>query len=672
VLTARGWWFFLVTLTLLALGVVRAQPMVVLVTLTLLGWFAWEWLLFAARTRVVVRGLHLTREVSDEHGPVDTLWAGRTFQVRTRLTCSAGLGLPYAVITDRVPLDAELIEGRREQDGPIAPSRPLECAYTLHCGGPGRLRFEGLGVRLADLQGFFFHRTFVRAPAEYRVLPPLSDARGHFPTVKRHNLLPPPGLHRLRRPGSGSELLDLRDYLPGDPPKTIAWKASARRDRLITKEFESDVPVRCTLLLDTSNSVRVGPAGQNALARLVEIAAAVAQANAGARDLTGLFVFDETGASYLRPARGERHLVEVLNRLADVAGLAPSTGAARVETLVPLAHGFAQEVYPDLMRPEINRVPFWLPWLQPQPAYTVRAPRPADYFNAFLPLILVLFTAVAGAVFVALFVLSVRFSLDILANSSAENYGRGASPLVTTALAVALLAEIIVLGTLFYQMVRRLPILFPVRRRLYRWHKRLAALLSVQHNLAPGGLALLMEDDERFVVELQRFLAAHHVPYPLPLYDRQGHYRFASPAKLEVLAEGLLRSVGKGHDNELFVLLADLLELPEQLGPLLQAVKVALARHHRVVLICPWPPQVPPPAESGPPFALPADESPDAQAVLQGELRRATTIRLHRAFQRLRWTFARLGVPVICAQSEDPVRLVLERLDRLRAQGRRR
>src|SRR5439155_22878703 len=118
----------------------------------------------------------------------------------------------------------------------------------------------------------------------------------------------------------------LRDYLPGDPPKTIAWKVSARRDRLITKEFESEVPVRCTLFVDISHSVRVGPPpltlpsppaeggegrmsltlppppaeggegrvrGRNALASLVEISAAVAQANAGVRDLTGIGLFDE-------------------------------------------------------------------------------------------------------------------------------------------------------------------------------------------------------------------------------------------------------------------------------------------------------------------------------------------------------------------------------------------
>src|SRR5262249_12649053 len=198
----------------------------------------------------------------------------------------------------------------------------------------------------------------------------------------RHNLLPPPGVHRLRRPGSGSELLDLRDYLLGDPPKTIAWKASARRDRLITKEFESEVPVRCTLFIDTSNAVRLGPVGENALTRLVEIAAAVAQATASSRDLTGLCLVDEKPTSYIRPVRGRRHLVELLNVLAVIAGLPPSSGAASLETLVPLAYSFAQEVYPELMRQDINRVPFWLPWLWPQPAATLRQPTLADRVNA--------------------------------------------------------------------------------------------------------------------------------------------------------------------------------------------------------------------------------------------------------------------------------------------------
>ena len=100
----------------------------------------------------------------------------------------------------------------------------------------------------------------------------------------------------------------------------IAWKASARRDRLMTKEFESEVPVRCTLFVDVSSSVRLGKVGENVLARLVEIAAGVVQASAAVKDLTGICLFDEHKVHKLiRPGRGSRHMQTVRRALTDVA-----------------------------------------------------------------------------------------------------------------------------------------------------------------------------------------------------------------------------------------------------------------------------------------------------------------------------------------------------------------
>ena len=139
---------------------------------------------------------------------------------------------------------------------------------------------------------------------------------------------------------------------------------------------------------------------------------------------------------------------------------------------------------------------------------------------------------------------------------------------------------------------------------------------------------------------------------------------------MDVLAQVLLRAVGKGHDNELFVLLVDLLELVDQLEPLLRAIKVTLARHHQVMLICPWPPGIPPPRSKE--ERLPRATDPIVRADLSSSLRQVTAARFHRAYQQLRRRFVRLGVPVICADSRDPARLILQRLDRLRAQGRKR
>src|SRR5262249_27735454 len=140
--------------------------------------------------------------------------------------------------------------------------------------------------------------------------------------------------------------------------------------------FESEVPVRCTLFVDASNSVRVGTVGRNALARLVEIAAAVTQANASARDLTGLCLFDEDGMRHLvRPGRGSAHLVKIPNLLTDAADLFPHTGHVPLARFLPLAYGLLQDLYPDWLDLEVNSWPQWLPWWSPQPWYTIPGPR---------------------------------------------------------------------------------------------------------------------------------------------------------------------------------------------------------------------------------------------------------------------------------------------------------
>src|SRR5262249_21461460 len=156
---------------------------------------------------------------------------------------------------------------------------------------------------------------------------------------------------------------------PGDPLKMIAWKPSARKDKLITKEFENEVPVRCTLVLDAGQSTRLGPPGHNALARLVEIGSGVAQAALANRDHVGLIVFDERESTYVVPARGRRHLIDLLRRLSEVGRLPPSTAHPDLDQLIPLASALSQELYPDLMSPYLNSHPWWLPILFPRPEY---------------------------------------------------------------------------------------------------------------------------------------------------------------------------------------------------------------------------------------------------------------------------------------------------------------
>ena len=208
--------------------------------------------------------------------------------------------------------------------------------------------------------------------------------------------------------------------------------------------------------------------------------------------------------------------------------------------------------------------------------------------------------------------------------------------------------------------------------------KRLAALFTLMDRMPVGNITVLMNEDRLFAERVQEFLAHHHIRYPLDLYDSKGRYLFRSEEKIQTLARALQYAIARGRDNELFVIMADLIELDEYLEPLLKSVRVAVSRHHQVMVVCPWMPDIPPPqGEFG--------EEPDRKILreqmarkirsirsLAGELMLDTMIRYHQAFFRVRRAFARIGVLLIRADEGEPIRLILNRLDRLRIMRRRR
>jgi uncharacterized protein (DUF58 family) len=527
--------------------------------------------------------------------------------------------------------------------------------YAITCPAAGLARFEGLRVEMADHQGMFAGSFFLRQAVQTPILPAVVVPRGGPPLTKESNAMPPPGTHRLLRAGSGSELLDLRDYQPGDPPRTIAWKVSARREKLITREFESEVPVWCMLFVDTSSSVLLpSPLAldpgkpERPVDRLIALAAALIRTNATRRDMTGLCVFDEDKSRILRPERGRAAVNALMRALGLAAAAGPRAHRADPEPLLPLAVAFAEEVYPELMRSEVNAVPMWLAWLVGGPAHTPHWRGWLDWLNRRKRTLLLWGTTILP---LGLFLLNIAAALS----DQIPTWGR------TTLGAFTLFGLPLLLAITWLVFVFTLTFAWKPRKR-YRWRKRMAALLGHLHCLPLGSVELLIQDDDRLSTELQKFLSAHQVPYALPLYDERGRYLLVAPQKAGHLARALLDASARGRDNELYVLMVDLLELEEGLEPILAAVKVARARHHQVVIVQPWPRGVP----------LPDKGSKENSESILDMLRQLLTRRLHAAFTRVRREFARLGVATLCAEADDAERLVLERMERLRQIGGRR
>jgi hypothetical protein len=344
---------------------------------------------------------------------------------------------------------------------------------------------------------------------------------------------------------------------------------------------------------------------------------------------------------------------------------------ADATALGKLAFPMANELYPDLMHKRVNSAPFRMFW----------APA-ADYGigkwvgGCMLPMLALtcfFLLSCAGLSFgwpdaAIQFVAFMRWI-------ASEVRGVGFFGALRVAYFVAALPTLV--GAVIWLIHGFSGLMEPWRSERLR-RKQLGLLFACLDGDRAGAESHYLHDDQVFARRAQRFLAEHHARYPVRLYDARGRYLFAGRPKIDVLVKALNYAVARGRDNELFVLLVDLVDLVDDMDLLIRAVRVAVARHHQVLVILPWQEDIPPP-----PAEMPADEDRiprhKADRYQTGGLRAiAHQVQddyidaYHRAYFRLRRMFGKLGVLVMRANQEEPVQVVLDRLDRLRGVGRRK
>ena len=105
-----------------------------------------------------------------------------------------------------------------------------------------------------DMLGLFCRQRTVPAQQTLVVLPIMFEVR-NFP----NNLGRLPGGEALRKRTEQitSNVSGVRDYFPGDPLNRIHWLSTARRNRLISKEFELDPLSDVWIFIDAQSSVHI-------------------------------------------------------------------------------------------------------------------------------------------------------------------------------------------------------------------------------------------------------------------------------------------------------------------------------------------------------------------------------------------------------------------------------
>jgi uncharacterized protein (DUF58 family) len=109
-----------------------------------------------------------------------------------------------------------------------------------------------------------------------------------------------------RLPGSGVELLQLREYVSGDALSRIDWKATARRGALISREYSEAQHLEILIVIDAGRASRVRAGALDRLGLYANVAARLAQHAVSAEDRVGVLVYADRIVAACLPDRGVR------------------------------------------------------------------------------------------------------------------------------------------------------------------------------------------------------------------------------------------------------------------------------------------------------------------------------------------------------------------------------
>ena len=135
----------------------------------------------------------------------------------------------------------------------------------------GRFESGQCILRAGSPFGFFTSRRIVEVESPMMVVPSWVDLTS-FPILEPSSI-PFDVLHERARTGAGEEYLGVRDYRPGDPPRAVHWRTTARAGRLVVREFEEEVASKVSLVL---TGIDAGDPPDSAFEALVSAAASIA------------------------------------------------------------------------------------------------------------------------------------------------------------------------------------------------------------------------------------------------------------------------------------------------------------------------------------------------------------------------------------------------------------
>ena len=215
-------------------------------------------------------------------------------------------------VTDDLPPVLERV-GEDVLEAWLPAHREERVRYTVRTVRRGDGAFGDLHLRVMGPMGLAWTQRRVPRADAVRVIPGVLEVK-RYRLLGMRNRLREAGFRSVRQRGEGGSFESLREYVRGDDPRTLDWKATARRGTPIVRQFELERRQNVVIAIDAGRLMTQKVGDRERLDYALTAALLLADVARVHDDAVGLLVFSDRVENFVPPARNS------LNRLAEALG----------------------------------------------------------------------------------------------------------------------------------------------------------------------------------------------------------------------------------------------------------------------------------------------------------------------------------------------------------------
>ena len=217
----------------------------------------------------------------------------------------------------------------------LLPQQLTTITYQVRALQRGDALISGVDILIPSALGLWQKVHRANLTATLKVYPDYKAING-YKLLALDNNASHMGIKKIPKRGEGMEFHQLREYMQGDTSRQIDWKATARKQKLISREYQDERDQQIIVMLDSGRRMRNHVQGLGHLDHSINAMVLLSHIALKQGDSVGLLSFSQQ-QQWLPGKKGAAHINTILNHVYHLQPqLHASDYSSAAQTLIKL------------------------------------------------------------------------------------------------------------------------------------------------------------------------------------------------------------------------------------------------------------------------------------------------------------------------------------------------